>query len=86
MIQATDAMLDQAEAGESLVLSDQQAAGLFGCSRSHWRAMQKLGQVPAPIKIGRNTRWRRAELVDWLNANCPPQHKWKWTPKRKSGR
>lgn len=83
--------LDQAPALEAvrvaraaptaLVLSDAQAATMMGCSRSHWRSMDRLGQVPASVKLGRSTKWRRDEVIDWLNAGCPPRHQWRWRPK-----
>ncbi len=67
---------------EVMVLSDAQAAGLLGCSRSHFRNMNRLGLCPAPVKLGRLSRWRRAELIAWVNAATPPRHRWNWRPQK----
>ena len=29
------------------------------------------GRLPRPIKLGALIRWRRAELLEWLDAGCP---------------
>jgi len=73
---------------KSIVLSDAQAAELLGSCRSHFRNLHRMGKCPAPVKIGRSTKWREAELIDWLNAGCPPRHRWHWKPTslRKGGR
>ena len=65
---------------ESLLLSDAQCADLLGCSRSHFRNMLRLGLCPAALKWGRLSRWRRAEIEDWVAAGMPPRHKWNWKP------
>ncbi|HJZ56430.1 MAG TPA: hypothetical protein VKE74_15805 [Gemmataceae bacterium] len=31
----------------------------------------EAGRVPAPVKVGRSTRWRRAEIESWIAAGCP---------------
>lgn len=69
-----------------LVLSDLEAAELFGCSRAHWRNLHRMGLCPAPIKLGRSTRWQREELIDWCNAGMPPRHRWSWSAKREDRR
>ncbi len=57
------------------LLTPAQAAELLAIgTRTLWRYSQS-GQAPRPIKIGtgRNApvRYRRAELLDWLDAGCP---------------
>ena len=61
-----------------IFLSDRQAANLLGCSRSHWRNLHRLGLCPAPIHLGHSTRWRRDELIAWVNAGAPVRHQWRW--------
>ena len=63
-----------------LAVNDRDAAALMGVSRSHWRVLVRYGRAPAPVKMARSSRWRRLELIAWLNAGCPPRHRWKWTP------
>jgi predicted DNA-binding transcriptional regulator AlpA len=48
------------------------AAMLGGCSTRHVYRLADTGRMPRPIKLGQLTRWRRAELVDWLNVGCAP--------------
>jgi hypothetical protein len=38
--------------------------------------MHAGGLIPAPRHIGRSTRWSRRELVDWIDAGCPPRSEW----------
>lgn len=45
---------------------------LGGCSvRSVYR-LADSGRMPFGLKLGGMRRWRRAELMDWLAAGCPP--------------
>jgi hypothetical protein len=40
----------------------------FGnCSTRHIEKMVADGRFPAPIYLGRNPRWRRSDLLKWLN-------------------
>ena len=49
--------------GEPDLLSAEQVAGRLGVSvRSVWR-MSSAGEIPAPIKIRGQTRWRSADLT-----------------------
>lgn len=45
---------------------------LGGCSvRSVYR-LADAGKMPFGLKLNGMRRWRRAELVAWLDAGCPP--------------
>lgn len=48
------------------------AAMLGGCSVRHIYRLADAGRMPRPLKLGGLARWRRAELMDWLAAGCPP--------------
>jgi len=55
------------------LLTTKQAAALCGCGeRSLWR-WSRSGRAPAPLRIGGSaaTRYRRAELLEWIAAGCP---------------
>lgn len=40
----------------------------YGCTERHIDAMVKEGKFPAPVRSGeRSPRWRRSDLLDWLN-------------------
>ncbi len=40
------------------------------------RKINKLGLIPAPIKIGGYSLWIRKEVEDWIKAGCPNRVKW----------
>ncbi len=47
-------------------------ASLLGCSPRHIYRLADAGQMPLPIKLGSLVRWRRAELMSWLEGGCQP--------------
>ncbi len=53
------------------LLDARAAAALLGVStRTVWR-MRDAGVCPAPLKILGAVRWRRRELLEWLDAGAP---------------
>lgn len=65
---------------EPLLLDAQHTARLLGICRAGVYRGVANGRIPAPVRIGRRTLWRRAELLAWVNAGCPPVSRWTWTP------
>jgi predicted DNA-binding transcriptional regulator AlpA len=60
---------------EALAAAD--AARLLGISRSQFFKMHSAGKVPMPVYLTlRCPRWRRAELLNWLDAGCPDRLTW----------
>jgi len=56
---------------ESLLLTADEVAQLLGVStRTLWR-LCSAGRCPPPLRIGGNTRWRRAEVEHWVAEGCP---------------
>jgi len=54
-----------------LLISDTDAASLLSIGRStFWREV-KAGNLPQPIKIGGLTRWRVADLQQWVERQQP---------------
>lgn len=48
-----------------------EAARLMDCgTRSLWR-WSRSGVAPAPVKIGSAVRYRRDEILAWIEAGCP---------------
>jgi excisionase family DNA binding protein len=64
---------------EPLALESGEAAALLGISRSHFWKLHSAGQVPAPVRFGRATRWSRRELELWLQAGAPSRERWEDT-------
>ena len=49
-----------------LLISVESVAELLGISpRSVWRRLSS-GEMIEPIKIGKSVRWRRQEVIDWV--------------------
>ncbi len=65
--------LDQAaaEPGATLLLNAREAARLAGISEPSWWRHHAAGLVPDAVKIGRSTRWRRADIARWIELGCP---------------
>ena len=61
---------------DKLLLRAGEAARMCGLSRSTWYKNVAAGEVPAPVKIAGAVRWRRSELVEWIEAGCPPRVMW----------
>ena len=40
--------------------------------RTVWR-LDSAGKLPSPLRIGRSVKWRRHEIIDWLERDCPPR-------------
>jgi excisionase family DNA binding protein len=48
------------------------AALLGGCSVRHVRRLADAGKMPGAVKLGALIRWRRCELMSWLDGGCAP--------------
>jgi len=53
-----------------------EVATLLHCSKRHVVRISENGRIPRPVRLGQLVRWRRAELVSWLDAGCPPRELW----------
>jgi predicted DNA-binding transcriptional regulator AlpA len=61
----------------ALLLSAAESAELLGMSRASFWALHASGRVPLPVRLGaRMTRWRRDELLRWVEAGCPARLRW----------
>jgi predicted DNA-binding transcriptional regulator AlpA len=59
-----------------LLVPDIEAARMAGVSRATWHRLRAGGKLPATVKLGRAVRWRRAEIVAWIEAGCPDSRTW----------
>lgn len=53
-----------------------EVAGLLGLSERQVWKLNTSGKLPAPVRIGRSVRWRRQELLDWIEAGTPAREAW----------
>jgi predicted DNA-binding transcriptional regulator AlpA len=61
---------------EAMLIPDVDAARLAGLSRASWHRLRAAGKLPPAVKLGRAVRWRRAEVVSWIEAGCPDSRTW----------
>ena len=55
----------------SLLIGAEEVAEMLNVSeRTLWRLLS-AGKLPQPVRIGRNTRWRAAEVREWVERECP---------------
>ncbi len=57
--------------GESAMMDVREAARLCSFSESMIYKLNRAGKMPPPIRIGTLLRWRRRELLEWIEAGCP---------------
>lgn len=46
-------------------------AEMLQCSTRHVVRLADRGAMPQPLKLGRIIRWRRADVLKWIDAGCP---------------
>ncbi|UCC31325.1 MAG: helix-turn-helix domain-containing protein [Phycisphaerales bacterium] len=58
----------------SAELLDVKAVALLlgGCSTRHIYRLADAGRMPGPIRLGTLVRWRRAEVMSWIDDGCQP--------------
>ncbi len=52
------------------------AAFMASVSPETFRRLTREGGAPPPVRVRRSVRWRRRDLIAWIDAGCPH------TPKR----
>lgn len=73
--QPTQVELSEGELRPILVAADR-AALLLSISERTLRKLDSMEQIPTPVRIGRRVLWSVAELEEWVEAGCPPRHRW----------
>ena len=63
---------------EAELLSGPEVAAVLGIGLSCFHKLRKTGRLPLPLRFCRAPRWRRRELLDWINAGMPQNSCWKW--------
>lgn len=48
------------------------ASLLGGCSKRHVYRLADGALMPRPIKLGSLVRWRRADVMSWIDGGCQP--------------
>jgi predicted DNA-binding transcriptional regulator AlpA len=64
---------DEYEKHASPELVDAKAAArIAGVSTDTLRRLVREGGAPAPVRVRRSVRWRIREVLQWIDAGCPP--------------
>ena len=59
-----------------MLVDARQAAAICNVSIRTWWTLHASGRCPLPVRLGRRTLWRSAELAAWIEARCPPRDRW----------
>lgn len=59
-----------------LLIDTKTFARLLSISKAHFYRLQAEEAVPLPIHVGHVKRWRLAEILEWIEADCPTQANW----------
>ncbi len=59
-----------------LMIDTKLLAKLLNISQRHVNRLQDLKKLPAPVYLGHLKRWRLAEILEWIEADCPPESVW----------
>jgi predicted DNA-binding transcriptional regulator AlpA len=77
-------ILDQAsEFVQPLLVPAKVIARVAGIAESSWWKLSSLGRTPAPIRLGRSTRWNLEECRRWLAAGAPSRERWEAMQERR---
>lgn len=56
----------------SLLIDKKDLANLLRIGTDTVERMEQDGRIPAPVVLGpRTKRWRRAEILKWVDDGCP---------------
>lgn len=64
---------------DRLMVTAAEAAAMCGKKLRTWRSWDAAGFIPQPVRLGRTTLWRVAELKSWIEAGCPRRSEWEAT-------
>jgi predicted DNA-binding transcriptional regulator AlpA len=70
----------RSDAGGRLLLKKKGLAELLDMSPRTIDRKDASGQIPRPIKLAGSKRWRRTEILAWIEAGCPPRKQWEAMP------
>lgn len=61
---------------QPLAIQAREVGRLLGVSlRQIWR-LNSTGKLPKPVRLGGSVRWRRDEIIAFLEAGCPDREAW----------
>ncbi len=71
---------------QPLAISARELARLLDVSlRQVWR-LNSTGKLPKPVRLGGSVKWRRDEIVAFVEAGCPDRQTWEAMRETLAGR
>lgn len=64
-------MAKESQAALALLITEKELQQLTGFCHATIHRRCDAGDMPRPLKIGRSNRWRRADIIAWIDAGCP---------------
>jgi predicted DNA-binding transcriptional regulator AlpA len=69
------------------LLSANDVAAVLRVGLSTLERMKAGARLPRPLELSSGChRWRRAEILDWIGAGCPPRAEWEARRRAAGGR
>ena len=59
-----------------ILIDTKTLAQLLSISTRHLTRLKDLKAVPEPVHLGFLIRWRLAEILEWIDSDCPSQKVW----------
>jgi predicted DNA-binding transcriptional regulator AlpA len=86
-----DLLLGKIPDSTGILLDTKVTARLLDISPATLDRLRAVGGIPEPVRVGgRIIRWRLAELLEWIEAGCPPRKFWDYkgqgTSQKRAGR
>jgi predicted DNA-binding transcriptional regulator AlpA len=63
-------------AAQRVLLDAEQVGALLAISVRHVWSLHSQGKLPSPLRLGKATRWRESELLQWLENGAPSRDQW----------
>jgi predicted DNA-binding transcriptional regulator AlpA len=63
----------------SILIDVKTTARLLNVSPRMVYRLNDVQAIPEPVRLGTLVRWRLAEIIEWVDAGCPPRRLWKYS-------
>jgi predicted DNA-binding transcriptional regulator AlpA len=69
-------LLGKVPEDSGLLVSVKTLAKLLDVSQATLHRLNAQEAIPSPVQIGHLKKWRLAEILEWIEADCPPLRVW----------
>jgi predicted DNA-binding transcriptional regulator AlpA len=75
----TTLLLGKLPEDAGLLIDTKTTAKLLNISARTLYRLDQEQAMPAPIRLGGIIRWRVAEIIEWVDSDCTPRHRWTYS-------